>query len=468
MQTTIAAEYLKRYRPEDDGVRFMPGLEFNLAGLPPLPDGILGDKVLRQNLRTALFKGPLTESTILAPQHSIDELNDIMQYFPWNFWDQLVLRATEGVSGLIPRQEYELLSFANAWLRWPEFMLDMQHRVGGLEGVVELGRRGRVPGSKINMLHIWCLGICSLLGRGVFLILGQEKPSEHVAELNTAMKFWEALAYGHRADGYLLGSQDRYTQRNLDEQWATRLVGSVDSLDNGASDFRSLMAAAELLAFYVHFDCRLGMMDLGPYILDNGNPVIVRNAFLREEVYPWAEPCDGLPYAMTFVLEIDAERAAIEELRCIDIGTLMTKPYDYVSGIVKGSVWVRDEWNSEPRQVSVGEARTLWYEQISDASLRIFNIFARTPRRHLIEQGAFVYCVGMIYPFLRELGIYDEIRDEYRLWDFDERVSRVYYELDRNQFARVTVPTKLFDPKDSAFALVPEGAGLWRSKYAYV
>ena len=95
----------------------------------------------------------------------------------------------------------------------------------------------------------------------------------------------------------------------------------------------------------------------------------------------------------------------------------------------------------------MGEARTLWYEQISDASLRIFNIFARTPRRHLIEQGAFVYCVGMIYPFLRELGIYDEIRDEYRLWDFDERVSRVYYELDRNQFARVTVPTKLFDPK---------------------
>ena len=31
----------------------------------------------------------------------------------------------------------------------------------------------------------------------------------------------------------------------------------------------------------------------------------------------------------------------------------------------------------------------------------------------------------------------------------------MYYELDRNQFARVTVPTKLFDPKDSAFALVP-------------
>ena len=36
------------------------------------------------------------------------------------------------------------------------------------------------------------------------------------------------------------------------------------------------------------------------------------------------------------------------------------------------------------------------------------------------------------------------------------------------QAPRVDDVGKLFDPKDSAFALVPGGAGLWRSKYAYV
>jgi hypothetical protein len=467
-QTRASLEYLRRYGPDDDGLRFMPGVELSLPGLPPLPDGILGDKVLRQHLRTDMFKGPIDERTILNPQHSIDELNDVIQYYPWNFWDQLVLRATEGVSGLIPRQEYELLSFANAWLRWPEFMLDMMHHVGGLQGVVELGRKGRVPGSKINMLHIWCLGIVTLLGRAVYLIMDREKPSEHLPELNAAMKFWEALAYGYRGDGYILGSQNRYTQRNLDDAWTERLVGSRTDFQGDGSAFRSLMAAAELLAFYVHFDCRLGMMDLGPYVQDNGNPVIVRNAFLREEAYPWSIPCDGLPYAMTFVFEIDAEKAGLQELRCIDIGTLMTKPYDYVSGICKGSIWVRDEWNSDARQVSVDEARALWYDQISDASLKIFETFMRTPRRHLIENGAFVYYVGMMFPFARELGLYDTYKDEFKLWDFDERAAAVYYELNRNQFARVTVPTKLFDPKDTAFALVPEGSDLWRSKYSYV
>ena len=90
--------------------------------------------------------------------------------------------------------------------------------------------------------------------------------------------------------------------------------------------FKGFMAEAELLAFYVHFDCRLGMMDMGPWILPNGNPMIVRNAFVKEDIYPWSMPCDDLPYAMIFGLEIDADKAGLEELRCIDIGTLMTKP----------------------------------------------------------------------------------------------------------------------------------------------
>ena len=98
--------------------------------------------------------------------------------------------------------------------------------------------------------------------------------------------------------------------------------------------------------------------------------------------------------------------------------------------------------------MSVDEARALWYDQISKASLKIFETFMRTPRRHLIENWAFVYYVGMMFPFARELGLYERFRDELELWDFDERASAVYYELNRNQFARVTVPTKLFDPSE--------------------
>ncbi|HZZ49731.1 MAG TPA: hypothetical protein VFE65_22810, partial [Pseudonocardia sp.] len=148
--------YLNRYLPDDDGVRFMPGAEFNYGDLPPLPDGILGDRILRANLKTDLLKRPLTIEDIRKPAFTIDELNDLTAYWSWDLWDQLSLRASEGSSGLVPRQEYEALSFANAFYRWPEFFIDMTERLG-IDGIVELGRGGREPGSKINMLHSWCL-----------------------------------------------------------------------------------------------------------------------------------------------------------------------------------------------------------------------------------------------------------------------------------------------------------------------
>ena len=122
------------------GLRFMPGVELALPGLPPVPDGTLGDRALREPCAPDLFKGPIERGQVLSSRRSpSDEMNDIIQYFPWNFWDQLVLRAQEGVSGLIPRQEYELMSFVNAWNRWPGFMRAMVDRAGGLEGIVELG-----------------------------------------------------------------------------------------------------------------------------------------------------------------------------------------------------------------------------------------------------------------------------------------------------------------------------------------
>ena len=37
-----------------------------------------------------------------SDQFTIDELNDLNNYLAWNIWDVLVMRATEGVSGMIP------------------------------------------------------------------------------------------------------------------------------------------------------------------------------------------------------------------------------------------------------------------------------------------------------------------------------------------------------------------------------
>ncbi|MGS0759525.1 hypothetical protein ACVBEH_34740, partial [Roseateles sp. GG27B] len=53
----------------------------------------------------------VSKEDVLKDQFSIPELNDLNNYLAWNIWDVLVMRATEGASGMIPRQEYEILAF---------------------------------------------------------------------------------------------------------------------------------------------------------------------------------------------------------------------------------------------------------------------------------------------------------------------------------------------------------------------
>jgi hypothetical protein len=460
--------YLSRYEANDEGVRFMPGAQFSYGQLPPLPDGILGDRVLRENLKTDLLKRPLTIEDIRRPAFTIDELNDLTAYWSWDLWDQLSLRASEGSSGLVPRQEYEALSFANAFYRWPEFMIDMTDRLG-IDGIVDLGRSGREPANKINMLHSWCLGAVTQLGRALYIIMDRHKPGEFLPEFNAAMKFWQALAFGYRGDGNLWSSQDRYRTCALDADWTRRLESSMEPLTNDTRpEYTSIMASCELLSFYLHLDNRLGMYDLGPFVLGNGNPMIVRSTFTREDIYNWSMFARDLPYAMTFAFEIDAAQMKLEEARVISIGTLMTRPRNYVNSIVKGSIWIRDEWDSDLRQISLEEATSKYLAPVGNATGDVFEWMTRTPARILVESGAFTYYVGMIMPFMRKAGLYDHYCQTENLWEFDQRAQDVYYELGRNDFARIVVPTRLFTSSETSFAPVPADARLWRSKYAYV
>jgi hypothetical protein len=459
-------DYRSRYEDADDGIRFLPGAEFKYGDLPGIPDGIAGDKLLRNLTKTDYFKGPLPESKIVEPEFSVDELNDIVLYAAWDLWDQLSLRASEGSSGLIPRQEYEALAFANSFYRWPEFFMDMTSRIG-LEGAVNLGRTGRVPGSKVNMLHSWNMGSSiATLGRALLLIMDQIKTDDYLQEFNAWLKFGQALMWGFRGDGYIWASQNRYVTRALDDPWPERLRGSMKDL--GADDlaaFKALMAGAELLSFYMHMDNRLGMEDQGPWISESGDPMIVRSIFPREDIYPWSMFAEDLPYSMVFVFELDNSKIHLEELRVISIGTLMTRPRNYLEGIARGSVWVRDEWDSEPREIPLDEAVTLYSDRIAEASFSLQEWMVKSPRRMLIESGSYTYYVGMLFPFLRAAGLYDEYCERLDFWEFDQRVANIYYELQRNQFARVVVPQKLFSATIESFAPVPDGAGIWRSKY---
>ena len=132
------ATYKKRYEPGDEGLRFQE-LTYtgNFVGMEPVTDGIKGDRMMRERAKSAVLE-KVSKEDVLRDQFSIDELNDLNNYLAWNIWDVLVMRATEGVSGMIPRQEYEILAFMHEFYRWPEFLRKTTDQVGAA-GVLEIG-----------------------------------------------------------------------------------------------------------------------------------------------------------------------------------------------------------------------------------------------------------------------------------------------------------------------------------------
>ena len=140
--TNKTATYKLRYEPDDDGLRFQDlTYEGNFVGLEPVPDGILGDKMIRRRAKSRVLE-KVSKDEVLREQFTLDELNDLNNYLAWNIWDVLVMRATEGVSGMIPRQEYEILAFMHEFYRWPEILRMTTDDVGP-QGVMDIGATAR-------------------------------------------------------------------------------------------------------------------------------------------------------------------------------------------------------------------------------------------------------------------------------------------------------------------------------------
>jgi hypothetical protein len=197
--TQPRATYLQRYQPGDEGKRFQPLFyQGNFKTLDPVPDGILGDRLMRERMTSKVME-KVSKEEVLKDQFTLDELNDLNNYLAWNIWDVLVMRATEGVSGMIPRQEYEILSFMQEFYRYPEFMRLMTDKVGA-QGIMDVGASARTQiGTKINAVHDWCLGAVAFgMGRCGLLALEVIKDNDYVEESNIILKFMQRVLWGKR------------------------------------------------------------------------------------------------------------------------------------------------------------------------------------------------------------------------------------------------------------------------------
>ncbi|HYF24163.1 MAG TPA: PEP-utilizing enzyme [Baekduia sp.] len=406
-----------------------------------VPHGAAGDAQIREGLTTDVLE--LTDDSI-DRDLTIAEINDLERYMAWNIWDFLALRATEGESGLIPRQEYECFGCVMQWQRLPAFYRLITETVG-VDGVVELGRTARrEPGSKANLLHVWCTGFTPAFGRAILGELGIEDPGARADDLQTVLQFMRRLYKGLWDEGPMFTSMRGYTAPILDPSWIERFAADVEPVEGERRVlFTKFNASTELLGFLLHFDNRSGLNDSGPYDLGDGRFMIVRDHFLHDPAYHWHDVAEGLPHCLTQAMVFQPDGPL--ETQLMDGGTLFTKPANYLKHLESVAVYARDTWDtpaSEIRRVDEAEMTAI-LERCDDATTRLYKRIASMPKRDKIVAGAQVYYTEFVLPFARLAGVWDTMVDELDFHEIDPVASEAYYPLVRDGLG-VQLVGKLF------------------------
>ena len=71
MQQTLS--YTRRYEPGDNGLRFQDLVyQGNFKGMEPVPDGILGDKIMKSRAKSKVLER-VSKEDVLKDQFTIDD-----------------------------------------------------------------------------------------------------------------------------------------------------------------------------------------------------------------------------------------------------------------------------------------------------------------------------------------------------------------------------------------------------------
>jgi len=311
-----------------------------------IPHGSAGDAMVRAEFSTDVLT--LTEENTHR-ELTLEECNELLRYFNWNIWDFLALRATEGESGLIPRQEYECISCVHNWQRYPTWYRLILDRVG-VDGLIEIGATARrEPANKVNLLHTWCTISTPLFGRGILGDLGIAATDDRAEDVRVVWQFARSLYKGLWGEGPMFTSMRNYRAPVLDQPWLDRFLADVQPLGENRDLFTSFNASTEMLAFLLYFDNRSGLNDSGPYDLGDGRFMIVRDHFLRDDMYHWHDVAADLPHCITQAMVFTPEPGL--ELLLMDGGTLFTNPGNYLKYLTDVAVYVRREWDTPATEI---------------------------------------------------------------------------------------------------------------------
>jgi hypothetical protein len=350
---------------------------------------------------------------------------------------QLTLERTALGSQLIPITPYILVACAEAFYRYP----DMMRAIDAALPAEEIGRIGHQPGSNINAVHLWSIANFWLTGRKV---ITQMDPSlDDPVQAYTVLDFWERAATSFRRhDGHRQAVDAGGVVRPYDSSViATLLDGAVSLDDDARTSVKRFNATLVSYLFLLYFDTRVGSGDTGPYLLDDGRVLLVRDFYrMSQSDFWWSDVAKDVPYhRLTAALVLDDV-----DVRITDFGSSVTTPENYLDRLERFALFTTDGPERRLRPVDIDELPQI-VAAVRKAQAAHYRNIAAMSRDEKIRCGAYVYFT-FLKPFAEAAGVADQLD-----WEVPSALPEPVYQF----LSSVNDQDVTIDPDAEYYDLIP-------------
>ncbi len=337
----------------------------------------------------------------------------------------LCVTRTVQESKLFPVSAYMLLSYLNAFYRYPTLLRKIERKMPA-ELIAD---RVRNSSSKLTAIGMgWCMLGFYLLGREMLINMGMIRPQDAADDVVYLLDFWKRYQLSwHRNDGHITNKEGGHRSQILPERRLQVFHADMypckdgDALHTAAVKF---MASASQYAFLVACESRISMSNHGPYSLGDGREMLVREFFdLAEGDLPWLDGvASDVPFGrLTVPTAVKDTHFYIVD----DWGSFSSKPEYKAENLVAVGLYTSDELSEAPIPVGMGSRAELTetferYDHVlRQATTGLWKRVAGYTRNQMLDAGALTY-YGIIKDLAHFAGVY-EVDDWMKI---DERADR--------------------------------------------
>ena len=352
------------------------------------------------------------------------EANNLIQNFGDSTYWLCLTRTVQG-SKLFPVSAYILLSYLNAFYRYPALLRKIEAQMPA-EAIAD---RARQMGIKIqNSSMGWGLPCFYLLGREYLINLGFLRPQDAAEDVVTVMDFWRRFQLAwHRNDGHITNAEFGQRAQILPDRRLEVFSADAfactpgDALHDAAQLF---LATVSQYGFLVSCESRISLTNSGPYRIDADRQLLVRDFMdLAETSLPWLDDVAAdVPYNnLTVTMVAQGCHFGLVD----DWGSFESEPEFTAARLSSIGLYTSDALSEGYRPVGMGSAAelTATFLSLNDvfkaATQRLWLRMAGWSRDQLIDAGAIAY-----YAIAKDLAHVAGVFDPADWLEIDPRAER--------------------------------------------